>query len=123
MTDATIFVAMVIGTALLMGIVLFCMAWSVFKQVIAHRNQAYTPRRNIMEDDILISSIRVLCTAIVLVLYLLFITLMVLFGTITVKLYLGSLVLSVVIGTVLFFIIKGFIHEISDSLNKIRIRF
>ena len=123
MTEATIFVAMIIGTAMLIGIVLFCMAWSVFKQVIAHNRQAYEPRKYVMENDLLTSSIRALCMSMILVLYLLFITLMVLFGTITVKLYLGSLILSVAIGIVLFFVMKGFLHKISDSLNKIRIRF
>ena len=119
MTQATIFVAMIIGVALIMAFVVLSVVWSVFKQTVAYRHQAYQPRKAVMESKMLGPVSKAISACLTLILYLLFVTLMVLFGKITVGLFLGGLIVSVAIGLGLYLIINLFQKEIETRFTKI----
>lgn len=118
MNQGSIFCAMVVGVALIMAIVVFFLAWNVFKEIALYKKQCYQPRRALMESKMLIPVSKVICSCIALVLYLLFVTLMVLFNSIHVGLFLGSLLLSIAIGVGLFIIISVFQHEVETHITK-----
>ena len=118
MNQGSIFCAMVIGAALVMAIVIFSMAWNVFKETISYRKQCYQPRKVLMESQMLLPVAKVVCSCITLMMYVLFVTLMVLFNSITVGLFLGSLFVSVSVGVGMYLIINAFQHEIETSITK-----
>jgi len=122
MTQASIFGGLIIDVALIMAIVVLCKAWSVLKQTIKCKQQAYQPRKNVMESDMFISVTGLLCSVVTLLLYLVLIALVFLFNKITVGLFLGAMVLSMAIGVGLFFIIKIFQPKIEDSITKPKLK-
>ncbi len=122
MTQASIFGGLIIDVALIMAIVVLCKAWSVLKQTIKCKQQAYQPRKNVMESDMFVSVTGLFCSVVTLLLYLLLIAQMFFFNKITVGLFLGSMVLSIVIGVGLFFIIVAFQHEIEDDFTKPKLK-
>ena len=113
---------MVVGAALIMAIVVFFMAWNVFREVTLYKKQCYQPRRVLMESQLLIPVSKVICSCVTLMLYLLFVTLMVLFNSINVGLFLGSLSLSIVIGVGLFIIVSIFQHEVETHITKAKFK-
>lgn len=122
MTQASIFGGLIIDVALIMAIVVLCNAWSVFKQSVKCRHQAYQPRKNVMESGMFVSVTGLFCSVVTLLLYLLLIAQMFFFNKITVGLFLGSMVLSIVIGVGLFFIIKIFQPKIEDDITKPKLK-
>ena len=118
MNQGSIFCAMVVGAALIMAIVIFFMAWNVFKETIFYRKQCYQPRKVLMESQMLLPVAKVVCSCITLILYLICVTFMMLFNSISVGLFLGSLCLSIGIGVVMFLIIKMFRNEVETSIHK-----
>lgn len=122
MSQASVFLASIMGVALIMTIVVFCSAWSVFTQSVKCRRQAYQPRKNLMEYDMFISVTGLLCSVVTLLLYLVLIALVFLFNKITVGLFLGAMILSIAIGVGLFFIIKALQPKIEDSITKPKLK-
>lgn len=123
MNQASIFAALTVGTAFVMAVVMCSFAWNVFKQISALRQTYHTPRKHIMENQMLTSISKVICSGVSLIVYLLCISMMFMFNHINTGLYLGSLFFSVVIGLALFFIVAGFKQEIDKHLQKIKIDF
>lgn len=122
MTQASVFLASIMGVALVMTIVILCNAWSVLKQTIKCKQQAYQPRKNVMESDMFVSVTGLFCSVVTLLLYLVLISLVFLFNKITVGLFLGAVILSTAIGVGLFFIIKMFQHEIEKDFAKPKLK-
>ena len=122
MTQASIFGAIIVGTAFVMAIIVLCFAWSVLKQHLSFCRQTNIYRRNAMEDQTFTLCARVVGAAFSFCMYLLLVTLMFLFNAITVKLFLGGLVFSAGLGLVIYNIITTCRREIEQSLNNIKIK-
>ena len=118
MNSVLIFVAVAIGVAVVMAIILCCFIWQAFKKVAGYRGCSSIYRRNVLEDSLLRPIIKAFCLSITLMIYLSVVALGFMLSKITLSVVISALVSSTIVGLLLFLIFKVFHKEIVIYYSK-----